>query len=77
MITGYFAIVSITLCILVNIKPMITYYLMITEKSNRLQVNMITDYDYPMPGLVCVFAVWVQQNMSSHDFTQPSLYIPM
>ena len=28
---------------------MITYYFMITEKSNRLQVIMITDYDYPMP----------------------------
>ena len=26
---------------------MITDYFMITEKSNRLQVIMITDYDYP------------------------------
>ena len=29
---------------------MITDYFMITKKSNRLQVIMITDYDYPMPG---------------------------
>ena len=27
---------------------MITDYFMITEKSNRLQVIMITDYDYPI-----------------------------
>ena len=27
---------------------MITDYFMITEKSNRLQEIMITDYDYPM-----------------------------
>ena len=26
---------------------MITDYFMITEKSNQLQVIMITDYDYP------------------------------
>ena len=26
---------------------MITDYFMITEKSNRLKVIMITDYDYP------------------------------
>ena len=29
---------------------MITDYFMITEKSNRLQVIMITDYDYPISG---------------------------
>ena len=27
---------------------MITDYFMITEKSNQLQVIMITDYDYPI-----------------------------
>ena len=27
---------------------MITDYFMITKKSNRLQVIMITDYDYPI-----------------------------
>ena len=27
---------------------MITDYFMITEKSNRLQVITITDYDYPI-----------------------------
>ena len=27
---------------------MITDYFMITEKSNRLQVIMISDYDYPI-----------------------------
>ena len=27
---------------------MITDYFMITEKSNRLQIIMITDYDYPI-----------------------------
>ena len=27
---------------------MIADYFMITEKSNRLQVIMITDYDYPI-----------------------------
>ena len=31
---------------------MITDYIMITEKSIRLQVIMITDYKYPMPVLV-------------------------
>ena len=30
---------------------MITDYFMITEKSNRLQVIMITDYDYPISGM--------------------------
>ena len=30
---------------------MITDYFMITEKSNRLQVIMITDYDYPISAL--------------------------
>ena len=30
---------------------MITDYFMITEKSNRLQVIMITDYDYPNSGM--------------------------
>ena len=30
---------------------MITDYFMITEKSNRLQVIMITDYDYPISDL--------------------------
>ena len=30
---------------------MITDYFMITEKSNRLQVIMITDYDYPISGI--------------------------
>ena len=30
---------------------MITDYFMITEKSNRLQVIMITDYDYPNSAL--------------------------
>ena len=29
---------------------MITDYFMITKKSNRLQVIMITDYDYPISG---------------------------
>ena len=29
---------------------MVTDYFMITEKSNRLQVIMITDYDYPKSG---------------------------
>ena len=29
---------------------MITDYFMITEKSNRFQVIMITDYDYPISG---------------------------
>ena len=29
---------------------MITDYFMITEKSNWLQVIMITDYDYPISG---------------------------
>ena len=29
---------------------MITDYFMITEKSNRLQVIMITDYGYPKSG---------------------------
>ena len=29
---------------------MITDYFMITEKSNRLQVIMITDYDYRNSG---------------------------
>ena len=29
---------------------MITDYFMITEKSNRLQVIMITDYNYPISG---------------------------
>ena len=29
---------------------MITDYFMITEKSNRLQVIMITDYDYTISG---------------------------
>ena len=29
---------------------MITDYFMISEKSNRLQVIMITDYDYPISG---------------------------
>ena len=31
---------------------MITDYFIITEKSNRLQVIMITDYDYPISGSV-------------------------
>ena len=31
---------------------MITDYFMITEKSNRLQVIMITDYDYPISAHV-------------------------
>ena len=30
---------------------MITDYFMITEKSNRLQVILITDYDYPNSAL--------------------------
>ena len=30
---------------------MITDYFMITEKSNRLQVIMITDYDYPISAI--------------------------
>ena len=29
---------------------MITYYFMITEQSNQLQVIMITDYNYHKPG---------------------------
>ena len=29
---------------------MLTDYFMITEKRNRLQVIMITDYDYPNSG---------------------------
>ena len=33
---------------------MITDYFMITEKSNRLQVIMITDYDYPISGSMFV-----------------------
>ena len=28
---------------------------MITEKSNRLQVIVITDYDYPISGIVNLF----------------------
>ena len=32
---------------------MITDYFMITEKSNRLQVIMITDYDYPISDREC------------------------
>ena len=30
---------------------MITDYFMITEESNRLQVIMITDYNYPISGI--------------------------
>ena len=33
---------------------MITDYFMITEKSNRLQVIVITDYDYPNSGPHCL-----------------------
>ena len=41
---------------------MITDYFMITEKSNRLQVIMITDYDYPISDgltrLCCVILLY-------------------
>ena len=32
---------------------MITDYFIITEKSNRLQVIVVTDYDYPISGICC------------------------
>ena len=35
---------------------MITDYFMITEKSNQLQVIMITDYDYPISDTVITIA---------------------
>ena len=35
---------------------MITDYFMITEKSNQLQVIMITDYDYPISGFKSVLS---------------------
>ena len=42
---------------------MITDYIMISEKSNRLQVIMITDYDYPIsdPKLFKVFSYFFSQ----------------
>ena len=32
---------------------MITDYFMITEKGNRIQVIVITDYDYSISGICC------------------------
>ena len=33
---------------------------MITEKSNRLQVIMITDYDYPNSGVRCISPIFFE-----------------
>ena len=41
---------------------MITDYFMITEKSNQLQVIVITDYDYPISG-VFIYSKYCNDNL--------------
>ena len=48
---------------------MITDYFMITEKSNRLKVIMITDYDYPNSALYSLINTGLIQETSGHDST--------
>ena len=49
---------------------MITDYFMITEKSNRLLVIMITDYDYPNSdvsmGVICKMTSSSNSSQSTH-----------
>ena len=40
---------------------------MITEKSNRLHVIMIIDYDYPNSGSPKGFTLTLQETWSIHD----------
>ena len=53
---------------------MITDYFMITEKSNRLQVIMITDYDYPIsvPPKIMIF-LKPPKNIEIQDFEPPKM----
>ena len=50
---------------------MITDYFMITEKSNQLQVIMITDYDYPISVPITKFFNFVKVLVISQILRKP------